>query len=203
MKGLLKGGPFYFTYMTNTKQQAKWIRGFRWLHRKIAIFLFIFFFIISITGFLLGWKKKTGLLAPTQKGVSTNLHGWLSIDSLNKLAVHYLHDSVDATLSKEMDRIDIRPSKGIVKFVFADHYWGLQIDCTTGKLLSIEKRNSDLVEDIHDGTILDKLFGTDEKSMLGYTTVMGIALFMLTLTGFWLWYGPKRLRKNKQKENNN
>ena len=186
--------------MTNTKQQAKWIRRFRWLHRKIAIFLFIFFFIISITGFLLGWKKKTGLLAPTQKGVSTNPDGWLSLDSLNKLAVHYLHDSVDANLSKELDRFDIRPSKGIVKFVFADHYWGLQLDCTTGKLLSIEKRNSDLIEDIHDGTILDKLFGTDEKSMLGYTTVMGISLFMLTITGFWLWYGPKRLRINRKKE---
>jgi len=182
------------------KKQAKIIRFFRSIHRKIAICLFAFFFIISITGLLLGWKKKTGLLALTQKGVSTNPDGWLSVDSLNKLAVKYLHDSVDAKLSKELDRIDIRPSKGIVKFVFVDHYWGLQIDCTTGQLLSIEKRNSDFIEDIHDGTILDKLFGTDEQSMLGYTTVMGISLFLLTITGFWLWYGPKRLRKMKKKD---
>jgi len=111
-----------------------------------------------------------------------------------------LNDSVDANLSKELDRFDIRPSKGIVKFVFVEHYWGLQVDCTTGKLLSIEKRNSDLIEDIHDGTILDKFFGTDEKSLLGYTTLLSISLFMLTLTGFWLWYGPKRLRKNRKRE---
>ena len=162
--------------------------------------MFVFFLIISTTGFLLGWKKKTGLLAPTQKGISSNPAQWLTIDSLQKLAVQYLHDSVDSKLSEELDRIDIRPTKGIVKFVFIDHYWGLQIDCTSGKLLLIEKRRSDFIEDIHDGTILDKIFGTDEKSMLGYTTIMGISLFMLTVTGFWLWYGPKRLRKTKKNQ---
>ncbi len=184
----------------NTKKQAKLIRSFRYLHRKIAIFLFVFFLIISITGFLLGWKKKTGLLSPTQKGISTNPAQWLTIDSLHKLAVNYLKDSVDEKLSNELDRIDIRPSKGIAKFVFMDHYRGLQIDCTSGRLLLIEKRTSDLIEDIHDGTILDKLFGTDERSMLGYTTIMGISLFMLVVSGFWLWYGPKRLRKSKKTE---
>lgn len=146
----------------------------------------------------MGWKKKTGLLGPTQKGTSTNPAKWLTIDSLNKLAVKYLHDSVDAGLSSELDRIDIRPSKGIVKFVFLHHYWGLQIDCANGDLLLVEKRRSDFIEDIHDGTILDKVFGTDEQSMLGYTTIMGSSLFMLTATGFWLWYGPKRLRKAKR-----
>ena len=170
------------------------------MHRKIAIFLFAFFLVISVTGFLLGWKKKTGLLAPTQEGISATPAQWLTIDSLHKLAVNYLHDSVDANLSVELDRIDIRPSKGIVKFVFMDHYWGLQIDCASGKLLLIEKRSSDFIEDIHDGTILDKVFGTDENSMLGYTSIMGISLFMLTATGFWLWYGPKRLRKSKKHE---
>lgn len=43
--------------MQDAKQQAKWIRHFRWLHRKIAIVLFSFFLLIAISGFLLGWKK--------------------------------------------------------------------------------------------------------------------------------------------------
>lgn len=162
--------------------------------------MFVFFLILSTTGFLLGWKKKTGLLAPTQNGISSNPAEWLTIDSLHKLAVKYLYDSVDANLSGELDRIDIRPGKGIAKFVFIDHYWGLQIDCTSGEILLIEKRNSDFIEDIHDGTILDKIFGTGENSMLGYTTIMGISLFMLTGTGFWLWYGPKHLRKTKKNQ---
>jgi len=62
----------------------------------------------------------------------------------------------------------------------------------------IEKRNSDLIEDIHDGSILDRLFGTGKKAMLGYTTILGVCLFILTLTGLWLLYCPKRLRKMKK-----
>ena len=81
------------------------------------------------------WKKKTGLLAPTQKGVSSNPGDWLSVDSLHKLAVKYLHESVDEGLSPELDRVDIRPSRGIVKFVFMNHYSGLQLDCTSSEPL--------------------------------------------------------------------
>jgi len=39
------------------KSQAKTLRVFRKVHRTTGAFLFIFFFIISITGLLLGWKK--------------------------------------------------------------------------------------------------------------------------------------------------
>ena len=189
--------------MLNTKQQAKWLRFFRWIHRKIAIVVFIFFLLISITGFLLGWKKNTGLLAATQKGSSSELSLWLPVDSLANMAVRYLHDSVSSELSAELDRIDIRPQKGIAKFIFKNHYQALQLDCTTGKVLLAEKRTSDFIEDLHDGSILDDMFGTgNEEIKLGYTTIMGISLLMLTISGFWLWYGPKRLRRAKRKKIN-
>jgi hypothetical protein len=185
--------------MTDTKKQARWIRAFRWLHRKIAIFLFVFFLIISITGFLLGIKKHSGLLAPTQKGVSSDLSTWLPVDSLEQLASQYLADSISPSLSNKLDRIDIRPQKGIVKFIYEEHYRSLQLDGTTGKLLLVEKRKSDFIENIHDGSILDKLFGTsDEQIKVSYTVIMGLSLLMLVLTGFWLWYGPKRLRRSRR-----
>lgn len=185
--------------MTDIKKQARWIRWFRWLHRKIAIFLFIFFLIVSVTGLLLGIKKQTGLLAPTKSGASSDMSGWLSVDSLHKLAITYLHDSVGAALSTKLDRIDIRPGKGIVKFVFQDHFNGLQLDCTTGELLLIEKRRSDFIEKIHDGSILDKVFGTGgDQVKVSYTVIMGLSLFMLVVSGFWLWYGPKRLRRDRK-----
>ena len=186
--------------MSNTKQQAQLIRWLRWLHRKIAIFLFIFFLVISITGLLLGIKKQTGLLAPTQKGISSDLATWLPIDSLQKIATQLLRDSVSPDLSPEMDRIDIRPQKGIAKFIFKNHYTGLQLDGTTGKLLLIEKRKSDFIEDLH-VSILDNLFGTsNEQIKLSYTVVMAISLFMLILSGLWLWYGPKLLRQTRKQK---
>ena len=189
-----------------TKEQphyksANLIRTFRKIHRQIAIFLFVLFFIISITGLLLGWKKNSfGIIqGATSKGVSSDLKTWLPIDSLQTIAINTLHDSISPNLSSELERIDARPSKGILKFVFLDDYWEVQLDGTTGKVMNINRRRSDIIENIHDGTILDVLFNTkNDQFKLTYTTIMGLALLMLTLSGFWLWYGPKKLRKQKQ-----
>ena len=147
---------------------------------------------------MLGWKKHSnGLILPkSYKGTSTNLKDWLPVDSLHTIACAILHDSVSKDLSLELERIDIRKDKGMVKFVFIDHFWGIQLDGATGQLLHIERRNSDIIENIHDGSILDYYFGTTgEQIKLVYTSVMGLALFTFTITGFWLWYGPKRMRK--------
>lgn len=185
--------------MAEIKQQAKWIRVYRWIHRKLAIALFVFFILVAGTGLLLGIKKQSGLLAPTQKGTSTDLSTWLPVAVLQEKANRYLHDSVAQGLSLEMDRIDIRPQKGIAKFVYKNHYHGLQLDCASGRLLSVETRNSDFIEDLHDGSILDDLVGTsNEQIKLTYTVIMGLSLLLLVLSGLWLWYGPKRIRNQKR-----
>ena len=182
-------------------QQAKTLRIFRKVHRTTGAFLFIFFFVVAISGLLLGWKKHSGgaILPKSYKGSSTHLKDWISIDSLHKNACKILHDSVSPTLSLELERIDIRKDKGMVKFVFLDHFWGIQLDGATGKLLHIERRRSDFIENIHDGSILDYYFKTSKEQIkLVYTSIMGIALLVFTITGFWLWYGPKRLRAGRR-----
>ena len=183
----------------NRKQQARTLRSFRKIHRTTGALLFVFFFLVSISGLLLGWKKNSGglILPKTVQGTSSNLSEWLSIDSLSKNASNYLHDSVSSNLSADIERIDLRPDKGIVKIVFKDHFWGLQIDGATGKLLQIERRNSDIIEGVHDGSILDRFFNTGNTIKLVYTSIMGLALLLFTITGFWLWYGPKRMRNLK------
>ncbi len=76
---------------------------------------------------------------------------------------------------------------------FADHYWRLQLDDTTGMLLQIERRNSNLIENIHDGSILDRLFGSRENLKINDILLIGDSLPPLIVFGFWIWYGPKRL----------
>lgn len=189
--------------MTNTNQrqkQAKLLRIFRKIHRTTGAILFVFFFFVSISGLLLGWKKNSGglILPDTYEGTSADLKDWLPLDSLHKIACKILHDSVSKDLSLGLERIDVRNDKGMVKFVFTDHYWGVQIDGATGNLLHIERRRSDIVENFHDGSILDYLFDTKhEQIKLVYTSVMGLALMTFTITGFWLWFGPKRMRRRK------
>jgi len=191
------------TYHKSLKRNAKIIRIFRKVHRITGAFLFVFFFFISVSGILLGWKNNSnGLILPKTKiGTSTNLQEWLPIDSLHQIAINNLQDTFPQKIDLEVDRIDIRKSKGIVKFVFKNNYWEVQLDGATGNLLQIGKRNSDFIENLHDGSILDTWFNTSNKPIkLIYTTVMGFALLLFTITGFWLWYGPKRMkqiRKNK------
>lgn len=181
-------------------EQVKILRTFRKIHRTLGIFLFAVFLIVSISGLMLGWKKNTGglILPKSFEGTSTDLKDWISIDSLHKNAVRILHDSVNNEISADLERIDIRKDKGMVKFVFTDNYVGIQLDGATGELLHIETRRSDIIENIHDGSIIDYLLNTrNEQIKLIFTTISGFSLLTFSVTGFWLWYGPKRMRRKR------
>jgi len=183
------------------KKQAKILRSFRKIHRYSAISLLVFFFIMALSGLLLGWKKHSGelLQAKTYTGTSSELNEWLSIDSLNTIATMTLLDSISPALSFDLDRIDIRKEKGAVKFIYKNHYWGIQLDGVTGKVMRISRRRSDFIESLHDGSLLDSYLGTNDIIKLLYSTIMGLALTTFTVTGFWLWYGPKRMKHLSRK----
>jgi hypothetical protein len=177
------------------------LRLARKVHRTTGAILFVFFFVLAATGLLLGWKKHSGgvILPQSYSGRSADPKDWLPIEVLREKAFNIARKQISPDLSLELDRIDIRPDKGMVKFVFVQDYWGLQIDCTTGELLHIERRYADLIENVHDGSYLDYLAGTsDGQIKLVYTSVMGGALLTFTITGFWLWYGPKRFRAGRR-----
>jgi hypothetical protein len=74
----------------------------------------------------------------------------------------------------------------------------VQLDGATGKVLSVGQRRSDFLESVHDGSILDRITGNKTDLIkLFYTSLMGTALMLFSVTGFWLWYGPKRMRRKK------
>lgn len=183
------------------KKQASILRSVRKIHRTLGISLFALFLVVSLSGLLLGWKKNSGgyILPKTHRGTTTELSQWLSINILQQIAQKTLLDSVNSNLSTQLNRIDARPSKGMVKFIFQDHHWSVQLDGATGQVLNIGRRRSDWIENVHDGSILDDFFGTSSSVFkLIYSSVMGVSLLGFTVTGFWLWYGPKRMRKNRK-----
>ncbi|PHN06545.1 PepSY-associated TM helix domain-containing protein [Flavilitoribacter nigricans] len=181
------------------KSHASLLRGVRKVHRATGIALFVLFLIIAFSGLFLGWKKNSNgyILPKTQKGISTDLANWMPMDSLRAIAQRSLL-AADVGLDPELDRIDARPSKGIVKFTFTAHYWEVQLDATNGDLLSVALRRSDFLEALHDGSILDRSLKVDGGYIkLFYTSVMALALITFSLTGFWLWYGPRVMRRSK------
>lgn len=186
------------------------LKKFRTLHRTTAAFLFAFFFIVAVSGLTLGWKKHAGnlIMPETQKSEVVTFAEWKDLSELEELAQsslknHLLNEQSYASESQLIiDRIDIRKSKGIAKFLFEQANWEVQISGSTGQILSIGKRHSDWIETLHDGSIIDSLIGESNGYIkLLYTNIMGIGLLIFTLTGFWMWYGPKRKRASLKEDN--
>jgi uncharacterized iron-regulated membrane protein len=178
---------------------SKKTRWYRKWHRRVGLFCIAFLMIIAVTGLLLVWKKnsKGVLLADSKKGKSTIIADWLSFDSLATNAAAALRSRHGDSISTVISRIDARPDKGMVKFLFEGHYHAIQLDATTGKVLHFEERRADFIEQIHDGSIVDNLLGSNGYFKLLYGTLAALGLLILTISGFWIWYNPKRIKKSR------
>lgn len=183
---------------TSRQQKAKVLRATRKLHRLSGISLFMFFFIMAVTGILLGWKKHSGevIMPDTYRGTTIEMAEWLPLDRLSLLAVSALEKQTGERL--EVDRIDVRPGKGVLKVLFKDKQLEVQLDGATGEVLSVGRRHNDWIEQVHDGSIIDDWLGISHGIFkVFYNSLMGVALIIFTVTGFWLWYGPKRMRPGR------
>ncbi|GAB3202240.1 putative iron-regulated membrane protein [Pontibacter aydingkolensis] len=180
----------------HTKQKVNKLSGtlreYRVYHRYVGLVIGIFVLISSITGMLLGWKKDVDLLQPPLiKGQTDDLSQWVSMADLASAAYAGL-DSAQSITNNPIDRIEARPDKGMAKVLFSEGYWEVQLDGSTGKVLSVAQRHSDWIEQIHDGSIISDMF------KLVSMNVLGLGLLLLAVTGFTLWFYPKRIRKLKR-----
>ena len=176
------------------KTLIKSLRDFRVFHRWMGLSLALLLMISAVTGVLLALKKDIDIIQPpTQKGVSKDLVEWKPLDEISAIAEKALHETYPEQKENPIDRLDVRPSKGIVKILFEEGNWEVQIDGKSGEVKSIEKRYSDWIESLHDGSIISDGFKLVSMNFLG------IGLLFLIATGLWLWYGPRRVRKRKKK----
>lgn len=175
------------TYISSLRQSRVW-------HRYSGLFLATFLIISALTGILLALKKEVDLIQPpTQKGVSKELSTWKSVQELATIATTEFHKAYPDQIGNEVDRIDVRPSKGVAKVLFDKGYWEVQIDGTSGEVKSIAQRHSDWIEALHDGSIISDGF------KLVSMNVLGIGLLLMIGTGLWLYYGPKKVREMKRR----
>jgi uncharacterized iron-regulated membrane protein len=180
----------------STKKIAKSTRWFRKIHKYVAISTFVFMFIIAASGLLLAWKKEFKLIPPTQKDTA-NVPS-LSIAEIEKIATTYILENTD--LDPEVNRLDIRTRQGVAKVRFENHYSEVQVGIRSGEILSVKTRTSDIIEQIHDGSILDFLFKTNNEEVKKiYVTITCLALMLLSVSGFYLWLNPKRIKNRKKK----
>lgn len=161
----------------------------RKLHRWGALITAIPMLLVIGTGLLLQVKKQVPWVQPaTQKGAEKNVVPSQSWENLLEVARGVEQAEIEDW--EDVDRLDVRPGKGIVK-VQAKNHWELQIDLTSGELLSATYRRSDLIESLHDGSFFA------DWAKLWIFLPNGLILLGLWLTGLWLWYLPLSRRRGK------
>lgn len=152
----------------------------RKIHRIGAILIALPFLIILVTGLLLQVKKDVSWVQPiSQVGVS-NIPV-LTFDEI--LTISTSVPEAEITSWDDIDRLDVRPEKGMVK-VRAINHWEIQIDTDTGDILQIEYRRSDIIEALHDGS----WFSDATKYWVFLPT--GIIVLILWISGVYLFFVP-------------
>jgi uncharacterized iron-regulated membrane protein len=168
-------------------------RSLTTLNRKIhhwgSIVVAIPLVIVLVTGVLLLLKKEfTWIQPPTVNGEQKGLA--LELDQI--LAVARTIPEAGIESWADVDRLDVRPGKGMVK-VRAESSWEIQIDANTGVVLQVAYRRSDLIESIHDGSFFS------EYAKLWVFLPSALVLAVLWITGMVLFFHPYivKVRKNR------
>ncbi len=169
------------------KSLAYWTRK---LHRWGAVLTFLPLLLVIGSGLLLQVKKEFAWVQPpTKTGVATNTLPETSWEQILEVA----RGEAAAEISdwSDIERLDVRPRKGVVK-VRSNNHWELQIDLQTGALLQSTYRRSDIIESLHDGAF----FGDLAKLWLFLPN--GLILLALWATGLYLWILPWWVKRRKR-----
>ena len=120
----------------------------RKFHRWAAVFTAPLLPVVILSGVLLQFKKDSSWIQPpTQAGI-----GETPVIPFSRI-LEIIEKVPEADIKgwKDIDRLDVRPGKGMVK-VRTKNRWEIQIDTETGDILQVAYRRSDLIENIHDGS---------------------------------------------------
>ncbi len=170
-------------------------RVIRQIHYWGTLLVAIPLLIVAATGVLLQVKKQWSWVQPAeQKGGQSfgNLEGAIvDFDTMLKRMRDCQLAHVETW--EDVQRIDIRPSKGIAKITTKDS-WEIQMDLADGRVLQEAIRRSDWIESMHDGSF----FGGDTVK-LGLFLPAGIVMLAMWATGLWLFWLPISVKRRRAK----
>lgn len=162
----------------------------RKLHRVGALLVFAPSAVVFVTGLFLLLKKEVAWIQPpTARGQGTELA--LSFDAV--LAAAAGAEEAGIASWEDVDRLDVRPGKGVIK-VRGNNRWEVQVDAGTGEVLQVAYRRSDWIESLHDGSWFH------ESAKLWVFLPAGVLLLVLWITGAYLWWLPHGVRRRKKRK---
>jgi uncharacterized iron-regulated membrane protein len=150
-------------------------------HAWGAMIIAIPLVLVIVTGLLLQLKKQLPWVQPVERRGSKG-DPTLTMEQILTACRSVPESPIDSW--NDIDRIDIRPGKGMMK-IKAKNNLEIQLDARTGEVLQVAYRRSDMIESLHDGS----WFGDWAK--LGLFLPAGLALLGLWLTGVYLFFYPR------------
>lgn len=158
----------------------------RTIHKWGSIIIALPLLIVCVTGILLLLKKEFSFIQPpTVKGTSEQP----TLEFQQVLTIAKSVTVAEINNWKDIDRLDVRPNKGLIK-IRSNNDVEIQIDSGTGDILHVAVRRSDFIESIHDGTFFEK------RANLWLMLPVGIISLLLLITGVILFIQPY-LKKKK------
>ncbi len=164
----------------------------RSIHLWLSLVIFIPVIIVIASGLLLQVKKEFDWIQPPiQK--AQNSRPTLSFDNV----LNAVRQVPQANLNDwdDIDRLDVRPAKGIIK-VRGKNHWEVQLNAQTGDVLQVAYRRTDTIEAIHDGSWFF------DGAKLWLFLPAAILLFVLWVTGVVMLITTlkSKYRKNKYQQ---
>ena len=141
-----------------------------------------------VSGVLLQFKKELSWIQPPTlrgSGETPSISFDAILDAARTVPEAQISDWSD------IDRLDVRPSRGLIK-VRAQSGWEVQLDHTSGEVLQVANRRSDMIEQLHDGSFFHPL----AKHWLFVPAAAG--LLALWLTGVYLFALPFQARRKNR-----
>lgn len=187
--GVAGMGPSFCDQYRSDLSKMKLAKFNRISHRWGSVLIALPLVLVIATGILLMLKKQSSWIQPPTVGGSTK-ELKLTFDEI--LAAAQSVPEAGITSWDQIDRLDVRPSKGMIK-VRGTNRWEIQLDAVTAEVLHVAYRRSDLIESLHDGSFFN------DKVKLYVFLPSGIILFLLWVTGLYLFAQPYLIRRKRRR----
>ena len=167
-----------------------WNKWTRKTHYWGAFIILLPVLIVSITGIFLQLKKEIHWIQPPTVSGDLPNNPSISFEEILEAAKTVKETNIESW--NDIDRLDVRIDKGIVKVRTKDR-WEVQVDTYSGKVVQVAYRRSDIIEELHDGS----WFHENVKLLIFLPS--GIILFLLWVTGFYMVLIPYLSKWKKRK----
>jgi uncharacterized iron-regulated membrane protein len=161
----------------------------RKVHYWLALAVAVPALVIIASGVLLQVKKQVRWVQPAETR-GTGGEPALTLDQVLAIARTVPEAAIETWA--DIDRVDVRPAKGMLKVVARNRY-EIQVDLASGAVLQVAYRRSDLIESIHDGSFFHP------AAKLGVFLPAGIILFLMLASGVYLFLQPILARRKRKR----